>query len=72
MNFRKTTDPDEEVSISAGVTTEISLNLSLHPKDIEKLYPIIFDFLKNQCQNTNRTMEQFRQEYESFKNPPPQ
>ena len=65
-NFRKTTDPDCEMHVSVGMETEIKINVSIHPKDIDRLYEVLADFLKNDCTITNDFLTQIEKEHNDY------
>lgn len=63
-NFRLTTDKD--VLIVSNYIQEhtcLSVNVSLHPKDIESLLELISDFLLQKCQLTNQLNQIHQNEY---------
>lgn len=67
-NYRLTTDSDVEItSNSDAQNTVFSINVSLHPKDIESLLNVFSDFLLNNCQKTNEEHERNKSDYEIIK-----
>jgi len=67
-NYRLTTDSDVEISSNSDAqNTVFSINVSLHPKDIEALLNVFSDFLLNNCQKTNEEHERNKSDYEIIK-----
>lgn len=67
-NYRLTTDSDVEISSNSDAqSTVFSINVSLHPKDVESLLNVFSDFLLNNCQKTNEQHEKNKSDYEIIK-----